>query len=122
MVPVLPMLVPEDIGVEARNDQCGNGHAMNVSFYSIAEARVFKSPRLRALLDCDLAPEVWMVPCQLLHQRRCAIDYAPVVPTACSFTAALSRLKALSSAPLKTVVSELAKRRWRGVRTAGERI
>lgn len=50
------------------------------------------------------------------------IGYSPVDPTAWSFTACLSRLKALSSAPLKAELSELANRRWKGVRTAGDRI
>jgi hypothetical protein len=43
--PVLPMLVPEDIGIEARNDQRGDRHATKVS--SSAHRR--GTPRLQLL-------------------------------------------------------------------------
>ena len=52
MVPVLPMLVPEDIGIEARNDQCRNNHAIDVSSLHITEgAPPSPSALLRGLLD-----------------------------------------------------------------------
>lgn len=41
MSPVLPMFIPENIGIEARNDQAGHSHAIKISNqYTAASPRV----------------------------------------------------------------------------------
>jgi len=47
--------------------------------------------------------------------------YSPLVAAACCFTASLSRLKALSSAPCKPLDPVLADLRWKADRTVCER-
>jgi hypothetical protein len=57
----------------------------------------------------------------VLYEQSDDIVHSPLVAAAWSLTAFLSRLKALSSAPCKPLVSVLANLRWKANRVVGER-
>lgn len=59
MVPVVPMLVPQDIRVEAGNNQSRDHHAIQVSYLRVVDGDIrFPIRNAGVLLDGDLAPEV----------------------------------------------------------------
>jgi len=121
MRPMIPMLVPEVIRINTRDQQrWDNGTVLSLA-PSFIPSPPLSSSRF-SLLDRKLAPEIYpsRISCKLLLNGEEDREGIPDVAAAWSLTAFRSRLKALSSAPVKDD-SVLAARRWVVRRRAGAR-
>jgi len=116
---MIPMLIPKNICVDTGNYKGWNRGAVLVSLLPLFPSSPDPSFNYYSL-DRELAPKIYD---RVLVSEAFQIfrNHIPLVAAAWSFTAFLSRLKALFSAPTKPELSVLANRRWKGVRTAGER-